>query len=108
MGTKAGHQGANTARGRSTRSVDEAAEILGISRSTAYECVKSGELPSLRFRGRIVIPLAALDEMLGVERPAAMVELPSVTLTAVGTSRRQPGRRRHEQSTAQPASTSRA
>jgi excisionase family DNA binding protein len=33
-----------------TLSVEEAAGLLGISRSTAYECVKSGELPSLRFR----------------------------------------------------------
>ncbi len=40
---------------RRTYSVEEAAAILGISRTTAYECVKSKELPALRLRGRIVV-----------------------------------------------------
>lgn len=49
---------------RRTYSVDEAAAILGISRTTAYECVKSNELPALRFRGRIVISAAVIDALL--------------------------------------------
>ena len=49
---------------RRTYSVDEAAAILGISRTTAYECVKSKELPALRFRGRIVISAAVIDALL--------------------------------------------
>ncbi|MEM7339785.1 MAG: helix-turn-helix domain-containing protein [Actinomycetota bacterium] len=49
---------------RRTYTVAEAAEILGISRSLAYECVKSGEIPSLRLRGRVVVPVAALDTLL--------------------------------------------
>ncbi len=49
---------------RRTYSVDEAAVILGISRTTAYECVKTNELPSLRFRGRIVISAAVIDALL--------------------------------------------
>lgn len=49
---------------RRTYSVDEAAAILGISRTTAYECVKTKELPSLRFRGRIVISVAVIDALL--------------------------------------------
>ena len=50
---------------RRTYTVDEAAAILGISRTTAYECVKSGELPSLRLRRRIVIPVSALESLIG-------------------------------------------
>ncbi len=50
---------------RRTYTVDEAAAVLGISRTTAYECVKSGELPSLRFRRRIVIPVTALKALIG-------------------------------------------
>lgn len=49
---------------RRTYSVDEAAAILGISRTTAYECVKPKELPALRFGGRIVISAAVIDALL--------------------------------------------
>jgi len=52
------------AAARRTYSVDEAAAILGISRTTAYECVKTKELPALRFRGRIVISAAVIDALL--------------------------------------------
>ena len=34
-------------------SVDEAAEILGVSRNCAYEAVKRGEIPTLRI-GRLI------------------------------------------------------
>lgn len=49
----------------STLSVEQAAQRLGISRSTAYECVRSGSIPSLRFRRRIVIPAVVIDQLLG-------------------------------------------
>lgn len=49
-----------------TMSVERAAAVLGIGRDTAYLCVRSGEIPSLRLRGRIRIPTAALAGMLGV------------------------------------------
>lgn len=51
--------------GTRTVSVEEAARLLGISRSTAYECVRSGSIPSLRFRRRIVIPAVVIDQLLG-------------------------------------------
>jgi excisionase family DNA binding protein len=47
-----------------TMSVSQAARILGISRTTAYECVRSGELPALKLGGRIVIPAQVIDELL--------------------------------------------
>ena len=39
-----------------TYTVTEAAELLGISRSSAYECVRRGEIPSLTLGRRVVIP----------------------------------------------------
>lgn len=51
--------------GPATLSVEQAAQRLGISRSTAYECVRSGSIPSLRFRRRIVIPAVVIDQLLG-------------------------------------------
>ena len=47
-----------------TLTVTEAATILGISRTTAYECVNNGSIPSIRLGGRIVIPRATFDELL--------------------------------------------
>ena len=38
--------------------------ILGISRTTAYEAVRDGSLPSIRVRRRIVIPRAWLQAVL--------------------------------------------
>lgn len=52
-------------RAPSTLSVEQAAQRLGISRSTAYECVRNGSIPSLRFRRRIVIPEVVIDQLLG-------------------------------------------
>lgn len=49
---------------RKTYSVDEAAAILGISRSLAYECIKTGEIPSIKFRRRIVIPAYVIDQLV--------------------------------------------
>ena len=49
---------------RRTYTITETAEILGISRTTAYECAKGGVLPVLKLRGRLVVPAAALEAML--------------------------------------------
>ncbi len=50
--------------GKRTYTVEEVARELGISRSTAYECVRTGEIPCLRFRRRIVVAAAVIDQML--------------------------------------------
>ena len=44
--------------------VPEAAEMLGISRNFAYELVKQGQLPVIRFGKRLLIPKIALEKML--------------------------------------------
>ena len=49
-----------------TMTVEEAAVVLGIARSTAYELVRAGDIESIRLRRRIVIPVAHLAERLGV------------------------------------------
>ena len=50
-------------------SVTEAAELLGISRSTAYELVTRGELPTVRLGRRLIVTRPALTALLGVEPP---------------------------------------
>lgn len=49
---------------RRTLTVEEAARIIGISRTTAYECVRNGAIPSIRYGRRIVIPRWAIDDPL--------------------------------------------
>jgi excisionase family DNA binding protein len=44
--------------------VEEAAELLGLSRSTAYDAVRTGDLPSIRIGRRILIPRARLEALL--------------------------------------------
>ena len=49
---------------RRTLTVDEAAAVLGISRTSAYEAVRRGEVPSIRIGRRVLISVNALEEML--------------------------------------------
>jgi len=50
---------------RRTYTVPEVAELVGISRSTAYDCVRRGEIPSRRFGRRIVVLRHELEQLLG-------------------------------------------
>lgn len=47
-----------------TISVERAGELLGISRASAYEAVKQGRIPHLRFGRKLVVPRAALERMV--------------------------------------------
>ena len=47
-----------------THTVPEAGEILGLGRNGAYEAARTGELPTIRFGRRIVVPKAALKRLL--------------------------------------------
>ena len=53
--------------GRIAISILEAAEVLGISRSYAYQMAATGELPTLRLGRRILVPVAALRELVGLD-----------------------------------------
>ena len=50
---------------RMTYTIPEAGRILGIGRNSAYEAARRGEIPVIRIGGRIVVPVAALEHMLG-------------------------------------------
>lgn len=54
----------NATRERATLTVEEAALVLGIGRSAAYQAVARGEIPSVRVGRRILVPTASLDRLL--------------------------------------------
>ena len=59
------HQTANRSEmERKTRTVPEAAQILGIGRTAAYEGARTGAIPTIRIGKRILVPVAALERML--------------------------------------------
>ena len=51
-----------------TLSVEQAARILGIGRSAAYEAIRCGQIPAIRIGRRVLIPRVALLRMLEGER----------------------------------------
>lgn len=53
-----------------TVSVEDAARILGIGRSLAYQLANDGQIPTLRLGRRLLVPRARLDALLG-ETPNA-------------------------------------
>ena len=52
---------------RPTVPVEEAAQWIGISRSSAYAAVRAGEIPSIRIGHRLLVPTAELRRLLGVD-----------------------------------------
>ena len=58
--------------------ISEAARLLSMSRSAAYESMRKGTLPAIRIDGKWRIPVAALkklaDAAMGEQRPALPVE----------------------------------
>lgn len=49
---------------RLTLTVEEVAQLLGISRGLAYEMARCGKLPVVRFGRRMLVPRGALERML--------------------------------------------
>jgi excisionase family DNA binding protein len=47
-------------------SVEQASELLGVSRSVGYRAAASGDLPTLRWGRRVYVPTARLLELLGL------------------------------------------
>jgi excisionase family DNA binding protein len=47
-----------------TYTVEEAAKLLRIGRNQGYDAAKSGELPTIKFGKRILVPRAALEQKL--------------------------------------------
>jgi excisionase family DNA binding protein len=50
-----------------TISVERAGASLGISRATAYDAVRRGEIPAIRLGRRWVVPTAQLRRLLGLD-----------------------------------------
>ena len=51
---------------QTTISIEQAAKLLGVGRTAAYEAARRGEFPTRKFGRRIVVPVPALLEWLGV------------------------------------------
>ena len=54
-----------------TIKIGEAAKILGISRNTAYDAAKCGQLPTVKIGRRLLVPRVALERMLDAAAPVA-------------------------------------
>ncbi len=50
---------------KATISVEQAATVLGLGRTAAYEAARRGEFPTRRLGRRVVVPVPALLEWLG-------------------------------------------
>jgi excisionase family DNA binding protein len=50
-----------------TMSVPAAAALTGISPAAFYRAIHKGELPSIRVGRRLLVPIAKLYELLGLE-----------------------------------------
>jgi excisionase family DNA binding protein len=55
--------------GRVTITVGEAAEMLGISRTSAYLCARRREIPTVRLGRRVLVPVARFMAMLEGDPP---------------------------------------
>ncbi len=70
--------GSQILRGSATVTVPEAARLLGIGRNLAYEiAARDGEIagvPVIRVGRRLLIPLARLLEVLGLDNDSARFE----------------------------------
>lgn len=73
-----------------TLTVEQAAKLLGIGRSTAYELVHTGAIPSLRLGRRIVVPVCQVQAMLGDSTEATATTVASPDETRVVPASRAP------------------
>jgi excisionase family DNA binding protein len=60
---------------RLTYTVEEAGDLLGISCGSAYNLVRTGQIPALRMDRRILVSRVVLEELLGHAPPPP--EIPS-------------------------------
>lgn len=55
----------NSLAGRATITIEEAATLLGIGRTAAYEAANRGQLPTRRLGRRLLVPVPAFLDWLG-------------------------------------------
>ncbi len=58
----------NELAAKATISVEQTAKVLGLGRTAAYEAARRGEFPTRRLGRRVIVPVPALLEWLGVPR----------------------------------------
>lgn len=51
--------------GRATITIEQAAQVIGLGRTAAYDAARRGELPTRRLGRRLVVPVLALLQWLG-------------------------------------------
>lgn len=71
--------------GKISLPVQEAANAIGVSRSSLYERIKAGDLPSFKSCGRRLIRVAALLEMLDRDEAASHREAAKASNRALTT-----------------------
>jgi excisionase family DNA binding protein len=71
---------------RMTITVGEAAEMLGISRTSAYLCARRREIPTVRLGRRVLVPVARFMAMLEADPTAGRAT------TTRGRASREPAR----------------
>jgi excisionase family DNA binding protein len=63
-----------------TISVEQAGELLGVGRATAYRAAAAGELPTFKLGRRVLVPTARLLDLLGLtEEDLSHLELTNRT-----------------------------
>lgn len=58
-----------TAEEQPTMRPDDLCAVLDLSRSSVYQGMAQGEIPSIRIGRRLLVPTAALRAMLGLDEP---------------------------------------
>jgi len=53
---------------QATLTIEQAAQLLGLGRTAAYEAARRGEFPTRRLGRRLIVPVPALLEWLGAHR----------------------------------------
>ena len=65
-------------RGRHTITVPEFGELVGISRTVAYEAARRGEIPVRRIGHRYVVPVALALRWLGLASEHQIADSPAI------------------------------
>ena len=73
-----------TPEGR-VKTLSEVASVLRISRGSAYEAAKRGEIPIIRIGRRLLVPSAALERLLaGDTQPPNPIRQPTTQVSRTG------------------------
>jgi excisionase family DNA binding protein len=76
-----------------TISVEQAGELLGVSRRSAYRAASRGQIPTVRIGRRLLVPTQRLLDLLGLDRPSPtnLDTEPAWNTTTFSTTPRTPG-----------------